>query len=284
MERSTVSLITVVMNGGAAFERAAESVFAQTYEPIDYIIIDGGSSDGTIDIIKSHADRLAYWISEPDRGISHAFNKGVAAATGTYVGIVNADDWLEPDQIEKAVLALEREEADFIFGDLAYHSPDGALLHVMRGDPDYASVIKSRMPALNHPTMLAKRTLFDLIGSFDERYQIAMDYDWVLRAHLAGRLGSYAPGLLGHMTLDGVSDRRFIDGLAEVGRIAQHHGQSRAKAWPLFGFRVAKGMAQRLLHRHAPAHLYDSLRRWVNPQYQKAPEDASIPSRLGPPR
>ena len=284
MQLSTVSLITVVMNGGAAFERAVQSVFAQTFKSIDYIIIDGGSNDGTVDVIKSHADQLAYWLSEPDRGISHAFNKGIAAAKGDYIGIVNADDWLEPDQIEKAVSALGREGADFVFGNLAYHDQDGSLLHIMRGDPGYAEVIKSRMPALNHPTILVKRTLFDRIGVFDERYRIAMDYDWVLRAHLAGCTGAYAPDLLGHMTLNGVSDRQFVGGLAEVRDIAIHHGQSGAKAWPLFGFRIVKGLAQRLLQRHASPDFYDKLRRWVNPQYQKLPKDGVTPQRLGPSR
>ena len=284
MQLSTVSLITVVMNGGAAFERAVQSVFAQTFKSIDYIIIDGGSNDGTVDVIKSHADQLAYWLSEPDRGISHAFNKGIAAAKGDYIGIVNADDWLEPDQIEKAVSALGRDGADFVFGNLAYHDQDGSLLHIMRGDPGYAEVIKSRMPALNHPTILVKRTLFDRIGVFDERYRIAMDYDWVLRAHLAGCTGAYAPDLLGHMTLNGVSDRQFVGGLAEVRDIAIHHGQSGAKAWPLFGFRIVKGLAQRLLQRHASPDFYDKLRRWVNPQYQKLPKDGVTPQRLGPSR
>jgi len=269
------------MNGGPAFERAVDSVLAQTFEPIDYIIIDGGSTDGTVDVIKRHADQLAYWISEPDRGISHAFNKGVAAARGDYVGIVNADDWLELDQIEKVVSALEGQRADFIYGDLAYHDPEGALLHIIRGDPDYASVITSLMPALNHPTMLARRSLFDLIGNFDERYRIAMDYDWVLRVHLAGRFGAYTPDVLGHMTLDGVSDRRFVEGLGEVRRIAMHHGQASVKAWPLFVFRVIKGMIQRLLQRHISPPLYDWLREWVNPHYRKPSPGAQVSSKMG---
>jgi GT2 family glycosyltransferase len=283
LDRSTVSLITVVLNGGAAFERAVRSVVAQSYQPIEYIVIDGGSSDGTIDVIKHNADRITHWTSEPDRGISHAFNKGLAAARGDYIGLVNSDDWLEPDQVEKAVLALEHSRADFVFGDLAYHDPDGDFLHLIRGDPDYASTIRSRMPALNHPTMLVRRQVYEKIGTFDERYKFAMDYDWALRAHLAGCHGCYAPDLLGHMTLDGVSDRRFIEGLAEVRQIAQHHGQSAAAAWPLFGMRIAKGLGQRLLKRHAPTSLYDRLRGWINPHYARA-SNTHRPSNPGPSR
>lgn len=280
MDRSTVSLITVVRNGGSAFLRAAESVLAQTYRPIEYIVIDGGSTDGTLDVIERYGDRLAYWISEPDRGISDAFNKGIAAASGQYVGFVNADDWLEPDQIEHAVEGLESRSADFVFGDLCYHTPDGRLLHVIEGDPHYADKIYSRMPALNHPTMLAKRTVFDGTGGFDERYEAAMDYDWALRAHHAGYVGRYAKNVRGHMTLDGTSDRRFIRSLAEVRQIAIAHGQSPSKAWLLFGYRVVKGVTRRMLERHAPTSLYGLLRRWINADYRMV-SPASPPPEVG---
>lgn len=280
MDRSTVSLITVVRNGGSAFMRAAESVFAQTYRPIEYIVIDGGSTDGTLDVIEQFGDRLAHWISEPDRGISHAFNKGIAAANGHYVGFVNADDWLEPDQIEHAVEALESRSADFVFGDLSYHAPDGTLLHVIEGDPHYAGKIYSRMPALNHPTMLARRTVFDGIGGFDESYQVAMDYDWTLRAHHAGYVGRYAPDVRGHMTLDGTSDRRFVESLADVRKIAIAHGQSPLRAWPLFGFRVLKGAMRRSIERHVPTSLYGLLRKWINSDYRMV-SHAGPPSEVG---
>ena len=109
------------------------------------------------------------------------------------------------------------------------------------------------MPALNHPTMLARRNVFDSIGGFDERYQAAMDYDWALRAHLAGYRGRHVSDILGHMTLEGISDRRFLKALTEVRKIAMRHGQSGARAWPLFGYRVIKGMARRVMRRHAPS-------------------------------
>ena len=86
MEQPAVCLITVVLNGRTAFERAAASVSAQSYRPIDHIVIDGGSTDGTVDVIERFGDRIAHWASEPDRGISHAFNKGLAASTAPYVG------------------------------------------------------------------------------------------------------------------------------------------------------------------------------------------------------
>ena len=281
MDRSTVSLITVVRNGGTAFLRAAESVFAQTYRPIEYIVVDGGSTDGTVDVIMSLGDRISHWVSESDRGISHAFNKGLSMSSGRYIAFINADDWLEPDQIQEAVYALESRRADFVFGNLAYHDTDGKLLHVIKGDPHYAARLPSLMPALNHPTMLVERSVFDSIGGFDERYKVAMDYDWVLRAHLAGFCGRYAPGVLGHMTLEGTSDRGFVRGLAEVRDIAVTHGQPAIRGWPLFGYRVVKGMTQRMMKRCTPTSLYSLLRGWINPDYRALPPESSPASQVG---
>lgn len=267
-KKNTVSLITVVLNGGDALARAFDSVFAQTYQPIDYIVIDGGSTDGSLDLIKQNQDRLAYWISEPDHGISDAFNKGIAAARGDYIGILNADDWLSPDQIEEAVRLLETSDAGFAFGDLLYHATDGQMLHLIQGDPVYEKSIKSLMPALNHPTMLARREIFEDIGGFDRRYRVAMDYDWALRAHLAGHRGIHSGMIQGHMTLDGTSDRQFIEGLREVRQIASRHGQSPALAWPLFAYRMIKGTTQRWLQRRAPHSVYRWLRTRFNRDYQ----------------
>ncbi|MGI9510682.1 MAG: glycosyltransferase family 2 protein [Geminicoccaceae bacterium] len=281
MDQLTVTLITVVRNGGTAFERAARSVGAQSYRPLEYIVIDGGSTDGTVDVIRSFDDYITHWTSEPDRGISHAFNKGIAASTGCYICFVNADDWLEPDYVEQAVHALEIRNADFVFGNLAYHAADGTLLHVIEGDPHYAASVQSLMPALNHPTMLVRRAIFDGIGGFDERYKVAMDYDWVLRAHLAGYRGRHVPEIRGHMTLEGISDRRFLEGLKEVRTIAIHHGQRTTRAWLLFAYRTIKGMVQRVMQRHAPSSLHGSLRGWVNPAYRMATSGVRSPSESG---
>lgn len=266
--RPLISIITVVLNGGDALLRTFESVFAQHYQPIEYIVIDGGSTDGSVDLIKRYSDRIAYWVSEPDQGISDAFNKGIAAVKGDYIGLLNADDWLSHHQIEEAAKALENSDAGFVFGDLFYHAPDGSTLHMIQGDRHYGAKIKSLMPALNHPTMLVRRQVYEDIGGFDRRYKVAMDYDWALRAHLAGHRGVYSSNLIGHMTLAGTSDRQFVQSLIEVRKIAINHGQRQIAAWPLFCSRVVKGMAQRLLHRYAPTSLYRLLRGMINRDYQ----------------
>ena len=98
-----VSIVTIVYNGEKHLEQTIQSVLNQTYSNIEYIIIDGGSKDNTINIIEKYSDRLAYWISEKDNGISDAFNKGIAKSTGEIVGLINADDWYDFDAIKHVV-------------------------------------------------------------------------------------------------------------------------------------------------------------------------------------
>jgi len=263
-----VTIITVVLNRAASVGRTIESVHRQTYAPIEHIVIDGGSTDGTLEVVRRYAHRLAYWSSAPDRGISDAFNKGLAAAGGDFIGLVNADDWLAPDQIERAVAALQRTGADFVFGDLVYHDPSGRPVHRIKGDPDYARSIRRGMPAVNHPTMLVRRSVYEAVGGFELHYRYSMDYDWLLRAHRAGVRGLYEPGLTGHMSLGGAGDAHHLAARAEGREIAIRHGLPRALAWPLYLFRIVKGSGRRALERLAPAPLSDRLRRLLNRSYQ----------------
>src|SRR6185369_14725253 len=111
-----VSIITVAYNAYPFIEKTIQSVLSQTYSPIEYIIIDGGSTDYTVDIIKGYSNRIAYWSSEKDNGISEAFNKGLSKATGDIIGIINADDWYENDTVERVV--YDFGNADILYGDL----------------------------------------------------------------------------------------------------------------------------------------------------------------------
>ena len=188
-DHPTVSIVTAVRNGRAVIEKTILSVLNQTYPRIEYIIIDGGSTDGTVDVIRKYKDRIAYWVSEPDKGISDAFNKGIRAATGEYVALLNADDWMSEDQVAAGVAALRGSQADYVFGDLLLHDADGRVLYRINGDPDYTRIIRSKMPKVNHPSVLARRSLYERVGLFDVAYRYAMDYEWVLRVHAQGGTG-----------------------------------------------------------------------------------------------
>jgi glycosyltransferase involved in cell wall biosynthesis len=263
-----VSIVTAVYNGGRFLEQAIESVRSQTYPNIEYTVIDGGSTDRTLEIIRKCEPHIALWVSEPDRGISDAFNKGIAASHGELIGLLNADDWLSPDQIARGVSALADPSFDFAFGDLQFHDEGGAATFVMSGDPDYASSIRSRMPELSHPTVLARRSAYERVGLFDTTLRYAMDYEWLLRLHVSGGRGRYVPGLLGHMRLGGASDAAFIDALREVRTSAMRYGQPALWAHSLFGLRVAKAAAGRCLERWAPRLVYHLARGLMNPRYR----------------
>ena len=266
-ENPVVSIITAVKNSASCLERTIESVLGQSYVPIEYIIIDGGSTDGTVDIIRRYEDKITSWVSEPDKGISDAFNKGICAATGEFIALLNADDWLSEDQVATGVSALQGSQADYVFGDLLLHDAGGRVLYRIKGDPDYTRIIRSKMPEVNHPTVLARKSIYDRAGLFDLGYRYAMDYEWVLRVHAQGGTGLYVPAIAGHMGLGGASDASFRKAVKEVRDIAVRYGRNRMMAEFEYRYRVIKGAGRRLLERSLPQSLFDRLRTLFNPRY-----------------
>jgi glycosyltransferase involved in cell wall biosynthesis len=262
-----VSIITVVRNGERQIEETILSVLRQTFPNIEYIVIDGGSTDGTVEIIRKYSDKIAYWVSEPDNGISDAFNKGIGFATGEFIGILNADDRLSPDQIEQGVMALRKSNADFVFGDLLFHDEADRIVHRINGNPAYAKIIRRKMPELCHPTVLARRSAYERIGLFDTSYRYAMDYEWVLRLHVNGGTGLYVKDMVGHMGLGGASDVSYLRALREVRDIAVRYGRPKWLADCEYRYRVLKGGGRRFLERNLPKALFHPLRNLFNPRY-----------------
>jgi glycosyltransferase involved in cell wall biosynthesis/2-polyprenyl-3-methyl-5-hydroxy-6-metoxy-1,4-benzoquinol methylase len=244
-----VTIVTVARNMEETIECTIRSVLAQTYKNTEYIIIDGGSSDRTTDIIRRYEHSIDYWVSEPDGGISDAFNKGVSLAQGEFVTFVNADDWLSPDQVEEGAKALTGSTAGYAFGDLAFHDGSDAGQYTIKGDAAYGEKIHKRLPDMNHPTVIARRDLFAAIGGFDERYSIAMDYEWLYRAHLAGYKGLYVPAIVGHMRLDGCSDARYVKAYRQVRDISVEYGYPAWKAQVLFVYRAVRTWMRRVIER-----------------------------------
>jgi glycosyltransferase involved in cell wall biosynthesis len=203
-QRPLVSIITVVRNGEKTLERTIQSVKEQTYESIEYIVIDGASKDTTLKIIRKHEESIDYWLSEPDNGIYDAFNKGVSACTGEFIGILNSDDWMSQDQISNAVKSFSDSGADFVHGDIYYHKKKGEKIFKC-GDANYSEIIQKMMPQLYHTTMLCKSELFRKVGLFRTTFRIAGDYDWFIRVHSQGFKGVYEPQITGHMKIGGIS-------------------------------------------------------------------------------
>ena len=163
-----VSIITVCLNTEKTIRRTIESVIAQTYGNIEYIIVDGGSTDRTLEIIGEYRSHVGLLISEPDQGIGDAFNKGIARSSGEYIQLLNADDFMPPEKIAISVGRLVRHgDAAFVFGDMLVIDGSGTTLYRLHGDPDYASSIACLVPRVNHPTFLVRRSVYEKHGVFD---------------------------------------------------------------------------------------------------------------------
>lgn len=206
-----VSIITVVFNGEKHLEQTMQSVLSQTYNTIEYIIIDGGSTDDTVDIIKKYAERLAYWVSEPDKGISDAFNKGIAKATGEIIGILNADDWYEADTVAQVVAKID--QGDIFHGVMQYWDGDKKLHKTY---PD-ASLLAKEM-TINHPTVFVKKWVYEKYGVFKLDYRYAMDYELMLRFFVNGVKFYAIDSVLTNMRYEGVSDTMWKKALLESWR------------------------------------------------------------------
>ncbi|HEU0065414.1 MAG TPA: glycosyltransferase family 2 protein, partial [Flavisolibacter sp.] len=165
-----VSIVTIVYNGEKHLEQTIQSVLNQTYPKIEYIIIDGGSTDKSPDIIKKYNKSLAYWVSEKDNGVSNAFNKGIAKATGEVIGLINADDWYEQTTVENIVNIIQYQ--DVVYGNLRYWKNEKRDMTV-EGNHEYLT----KEMTLNHPTVFIKSNCYKKFGGFNNEFKYAMDYE-----------------------------------------------------------------------------------------------------------
>ncbi len=179
-----ISVITVCLNRVDMIEKTIQSVINQAYAELEYIIIDGGSSDGTVDIIKKYEGVIAYWVSEADAGIYDAMNKGVARATGDVVAFLNSDDWYEDNTLTRVADYFKQYHPMILSGKQNVLQKGQWKKQTLEFDEKEAS-IRVRMNC-RHPATFVKRELFDRFGGFDTQYQIAADYDWMLRMYDAG--------------------------------------------------------------------------------------------------
>ncbi|UEG49445.1 glycosyltransferase [Ferruginibacter lapsinanis] len=204
-----ISLITVTYNSEKFLEDCIKSVVIQDYHSIEHIIIDGGSSDGTIQIIKKYNDHIAKWISEKDEGMYDAINKGMAMATGDVIGILNSDDMLaSSDVISAIVTAFEQNGVDSVYGDLAYVAQeDTQKVHRFWKGNSYK---RSRfnfgwMPA--HPTFYVKRSVVEKLGGYESKFYTAADYELMARYLYKNKISAYhLPKLLVRMRTGGMSN------------------------------------------------------------------------------
>ncbi len=188
-----ISIITVVWNNKDTIKCAIDSVLNQTYKKIEYIIVDGASTDGTIDIIKSYGNKISRFISEPDDGLYDAMNKGIKVATGNIIGILNSDDFYIDNNVIKKVANIFKEKGvDSMFADLVYVKPNN-LDKVVRYYDSSKFLPNKFQYALYpaHPTFFVKKEIYDKYGIFKTNYKIAADFDLMARFLYTNRISYY---------------------------------------------------------------------------------------------
>ena len=206
----TISIITASYNNIETIESTIQSVLTQTYPHIEYIVIDGGSTDGTVDIIKKYDTALTKWISEPDRGIYDALNKGIAMATGDIIGFLHADDVLHDYFVIASVMRLFCEKrCKAVYGDLVYVARNDMnnIIRFWKSCPFHPQLLQQGwMPP--HPTLFVQKEIYDQLGTFNTDMRIAADYDMILRFFKhPGFHSEYLPHVLVRMRIGGVSNK-----------------------------------------------------------------------------
>lgn len=205
-----LSIITAVYNSRETVGHALGSVLRQAGADVELIVIDGGSTDGTLTVLDGFRDRLAVLISEPDSGIYDALNKGIRHAKGDVVGFLHSDDLLANDRVLKRVAeTFNDSKVDAVYGDLLYvrkDNPDDIVRYWRAGAFSRARLGWGWMPP--HPTFYVRRSVYERLGLFDPHYRIAADYDCILR--FLGRKEvnvEYIPEVLVKMRVGGASNR-----------------------------------------------------------------------------
>ncbi|WP_207424008.1 glycosyltransferase family 2 protein [Desertivirga brevis] len=208
-----ISIITVVFNNDKTIREAITSVLSQTYSDIEYIIIDGGSSDDTLAIINEFSSSITTLISEPDRGIYDAMNKGIKCSTGQIIGILNSDDLYEDQNVLSDVMsAFEKDsELDIVYGNLKYVKPNtkDTVVRKWKSKKYYNSFFDDgNVPP--HPCLFVRNVVYQKAGLFNQKYKLAADYEFMLRIFKRYKFKSkYMDRWMVRMRLGGATNSSF---------------------------------------------------------------------------
>ncbi len=200
--RPIISVIVAAYNGARTLQHCIDSVSDQTYPNKELIIIDGGSTDGTIDILMTNNDKIAYWKSEPDNGIYNAWNKALDHTTGDWICFLGSDDYLWKNSVfEEIVPHLSRAESQgirMVYGQVARvtHRNKISCIDGYPWENTWRSIIIDGIGTFTHQGMFHHRSLFELYGRFDESFKIAGDYELLIRVFKEGRNAIFVDGLI----------------------------------------------------------------------------------------
>lgn len=217
-----ISIITVVFNNSATIASAIESVLGQNYPHVEYIVVDGKSNDGTMDVLEKYSSSIDKIVSEPDEGIYDAMNKGIALATGDVIGILNSDDVYADERVLTDVMhEFLNHSVDMVYGDLVYVK-NTDLNHIVRlwKSKQYYPGFFDDGHVPPHPSLFLRKRVYDKVGSFNRTMRLAADYEFMLRLFKMHSFESrYINRLFVKMRLGGATNgslRNIIDGNKEI--------------------------------------------------------------------
>lgn len=211
-----ISIITVCYNGATTIEKTILSVASQTYKNIEYIIVDGNSKDNTLGIIEKYEDTISNWISEPDKGLYDAMNKGIDLATGDLIGILNSDDTFNSNTVIEEIANFHTQNnIEASIGNILQHKENGNVVRIYSSrfwNPEKLRI--GFMPP--HPSIYFKRELFDKLGKYDLGFKIGADYELITRFFLKNNITWKYSGitttamLVGGLSSSGTSSYKLI--------------------------------------------------------------------------
>jgi glycosyltransferase involved in cell wall biosynthesis len=224
-----ISIITPVYNSAKTLETTIQNIINQkTTSQLEYIIVDGGSNDGTLQIIQRYLHHIDIFISETDKGVYDAMNKGIARATGDIIGIINADDWYNENSLETVETIFTQEPDISIIYSPIHNYFDGKYLNTFTPGELENLVFKF---TLNHPSCFVKKSVYDQIGVFDLTYSMAADYDFIFRAYTSGVRFRYLDTPLVSYSLNGMTGKPLskFKQIDESWRVASKFAQNTSK-------------------------------------------------------
>ncbi len=250
------SIITVSYNSARTIEMTIRSVLEQSYKDYEYIIVDGASTDCTMSIVRQYEPLFGgrmRWVSEPDSGIYNAMNKGVRLAKGSVIGIVNSDDWLEPDALrDVSHCAMSETECDNVLyaGSIVFHYQNGVKQLMMSDRQRFYEGIPhhSYNYGLFHPATFVGRRVYDEVGLFDENFKIEADTDFIYRCYVAHKKFVFLCGVLSNMQDGGASNKiRLKKYYKEKCYFAEKNNITGIKAWLFLSKCMMKMMVKNIM-------------------------------------
>lgn len=224
-----ISVVVPVLNNSVGLTKCLDSIFNQHVNGLEVIVIDGGSTDGTIEVINQYSAQISYWESGKDSGITDAFNRGIRISKGDLIVILNSDDFWEKGTLKNVInVAAMNPHFDIYYGDLRFHNLKTGEQYVLNSSLDG---IQRRM-TIFHPSIFVRKKAYEKIGLFDNNYQYAMDSEWIHRALKSNLSFFKIPLVLANMSLGGKSDINFKKSLAEYRKsLISHQIQTPLLAW-----------------------------------------------------